>query len=118
MGIMKEKYSEDEILEEIRKEWLRDDPVAQRCRLVSFSSHSNGRGRRKRRIREVCLLVVDKRFSFQVKDNEIKPRKRKNHSQPDQLAMEILSDMPEDERTMDNLLKRVMAIAALGIRQV
>jgi hypothetical protein len=99
------------------REWTRYDPVATRCRLVSFRSRSKGRGRKRRRPRDVDLLVVDNNHAYRIEDGEIKPRKNRGiYSQPDQLANEILDFLPEDERSVDNLMERVMAIARLGMR--
>lgn len=108
----------EEELARVARELLANDTVARRCRLISFRSRSNGRWRKPRHLRYVDLLVVDSDHAYVVKDGEIKPRrKRGDHSQPDQLAAEILENLPEDERTADALLQRVLAIAALGARR-
>ena len=106
----------ERVLEEINGELAANDPVASRCRLVTFWSRSNGRGRKPRRPRGVGLLVVDGTYAYQIMRGEICPRKKRgNHSQPDQLAAEILEHLPADERTADALLEIVLARASLGL---
>jgi hypothetical protein len=70
--------------------------------VVEFLSRSNGKNRSRRPTREVSLLVYGSN-AFQIKDNEIKPRKR-GDIHPDSLAQEALEFLPADERTVDNLL--------------
>lgn len=95
----------DAALSEINREIFLSDPVLQRCRIVSFVSRSAGRGK-KRRERWVELLVVDDTHAYCIENNEIKQRKNKDYVAIDSLAHEILSDLPEDERTVDRLLER------------
>lgn len=107
---MRERYSriyKENIGNGIKKEIRDSDPVLQRCRFVSFVSRSAGR-RRKRKDREINLLLVDNKYAFQVIRGEIKPRKRNNFVEPDVLALEILSDLPYEERSVEILIQRVM----------
>jgi hypothetical protein len=97
------------VLSEVEKEARELDPVRQRCYVVSFVSRSAGRGK-KRREREVELLVVDNSYAFIIKNNEIRPRKKRDRVAIDVLANEILSDLPRDERTVDRLLERARGI--------
>ena len=92
---------------EIREEIKDNDPVLQRCRFVSFLSHSSGRGR-KRKTREVNLLVVDNRYALQVIRGGIRSRRKNNFVEPDSLALEVLRDIPYAERSSEILLKRAM----------
>jgi len=97
------------------REARENDPVFLRCKVVEYKSTSSGRGRTPRAPRHVQLLVVDNTFAFVVRDGEVKPRKTKTwHSQPDELAYEIMTDLPEDERTSEMLLMRAMGM--MGIR--
>lgn len=75
----------------------------ERLGVVEFLSRSNGKNRPRRPAREVSLLVCGNK-AFQIKDNEIKPRKR-GGVHPDSLAQEALEFLPDDERTVDNLLR-------------
>lgn len=83
--------------------------------IVSFESRSNGKGRpKRRRPREVYLVVCPgvgrKSIAFQVVRGEIRSRKTKWGLNPDQLAQETLVDLPEEDRTRDNLLDRLLQI--------
>ena len=98
---------EENVLNEIREELRDNDPVLQRCRFVSFLSRSAGRGR-KRKAREVNLLVIDNRYAFQVVRGEVKSRRTNNYMEPDMVALEILRDIPYEERSTEMLLKRAM----------
>ena len=53
------------------------------------------------------LLVVDDSYAHTIKDNEIKSRMKRDCIGPDVLAQELLTDLPEDERTVDTLLERI-----------
>lgn len=97
---------ERDLDKEMRREWQDSDPVLKRCRFVSFVSHSSGRGRR-RKPREVNLLVIDKKYAYQVIRGEVRPR-RNNSLEPDAIALEILSDLPYEERSAETLLQRAM----------
>ncbi|MBI2464933.1 hypothetical protein HYV64_02210 [Candidatus Shapirobacteria bacterium] len=70
-------------------------------RLTEFMSRSNGRNRKSRTAREITLLVYGS-SAYPVVDGEI--RRRKDGRSPDSLAQEVLSFLPDDERTADNLL--------------
>lgn len=93
---------------EIKSESLEYDLVAQRCRIISFESRSSGKGR-KRRKREVEFLVIDKKNAFTVKNGEVK-NKKNGLVGIDVYAMEILSDMPREERTVELLLERAQKV--------
>jgi len=93
--------------QDLEEEAKRGDPVYQRCRYVSFVSTSAGVGK-KRRPREVNLLVVDNKYAYQVIRGEIKSRVNNNHIAPDVLAVEVLSDVDKDERSTDLLLSRAI----------
>lgn len=97
------------ILQSIRREALLTDPVYNRCRFVTFLSQSAGRGR-KRRPREVQLLVIDDNYAYQVKNGELKGRR--SGIGIDVLAMEILTDLPNEERSVDALLRRAIKISS------
>jgi len=98
---------EANIVNEIRREVRDDNPVLQRCRFVSFVSRSAGRGR-KRKPREVNFLIIDNRYAFQVIRGEVKARRRNNFLEPDMVALEVLRDIPYEERSTEILLKRAM----------
>ena len=100
------------VLEEVRLEMERDDPFSKRVKYVEFRSHSNGRGRCRRRWpRDVALLVVDQ-AAFQVIRSEIKPRRKRGPTPAiDSLAAEILTDLPWDKRTIDAFLARAITKA-------
>jgi len=93
--------------QDLEEEAKRDDPVHQRCRYVSFVSTSAGVGR-KRRPREVNLLVVDNKYAYQVIRGEIRSRVKGNHIAPDVLAVEVLSDVDKEERSAELLLSRAI----------
>lgn len=93
-------------IEESKREAEENNPIRQRLQLKSFVSRSSGRGRRKRKPREVNLLVVDGEYAHVIKHGEIKPRKNGRYIQVDALAEEILSPfLPKEDRTPENLLK-------------
>lgn len=92
------------VIQKVRQEAERENPVKQRCQLVSFISHSAGRGR-KRKSREVNLLVVDNTYAFVVENHQVMRRKNKDYIQIDVLANEVLGTLPQDERTVDRLLQ-------------
>lgn len=102
----------DDAYEEYKRQALKeneaevrgDDPVRQRCRLVSFTSHSAGRGR-KRRARGVELLIVDETYAYVIKNHEVRPRKNNDYIKIDVLANEILGHLPPEERTVDKLIE-------------
>src|SRR3989304_9471442 len=99
--------SRSSIHKEAIDEVLGDDPVEKRCRFVSFVSRSRGRGKR-RPPREVNLLVVDKKFAYQVKEGEM-VRRKSGSLAPDVLALEILGDIAEhSDRTATLLLERAI----------
>jgi hypothetical protein len=109
-----EEYCQDVLLE-VKKEFREHDPVAQRCKYISFVSESNGRRRKKRRVREVSFLIVDGRSVYQIINGELKPKfKNKRRvswaSSPDRLAEEILTDVPLNERTPDMLIARAQKL--------
>lgn len=98
---------EQEILSQIRREILQQDPVwRQGVRYREFLSWSNGAGKKRRKKpRQVTLLVVGD-IAFQVKNREIIPRKKPNGLPIDVLAQEILCDVPWQDRTPEVLLRR------------
>ena len=97
------KEYKQSVLTEVQKEARENDPLLQRCYLVSFVSHSGGRGR-KRQERQVELLVIDNSYAHIVVDGEVQPRKGNEHIAIDVFANEVLVNLPEDQRTVDNLL--------------
>jgi hypothetical protein len=102
---------ETQAWQDSRYEALSEDPVFNRCKLVSFESRSAGMGR-KRKPRDVQLLVIDKSYAFVVKNGEVKSR----HNQItaiDVLATEILTDLPYSERSVEILLRRAEKISIL-----
>lgn len=105
---MAERTAEElSILAEMEKEYLSGDPVHQRCRVVRFLSESSGSGRR-RQPREVHLLIVDNKYAHQIIKGEI--RGRRDKTPLDVLALEILTDVPYEERSVDMLLRRALKI--------
>lgn len=102
------------VLDEVRAEALEEHDVIRKLRIVSFESHSNGKGRKKRHAREVQFLVDESaaggRVTYQIKRGEIRSRKSRRGLQPDQLAMEVLSHLPPDMRTPDTLLERLLSV--------
>lgn len=105
---------ERSVLEEVRAEALSQQDVVRKLRVVSFESHSNGKGRKKRPSREVQFLVDESaaggKVTYQIKRGEIRSRKSHRGLAPDQLAMEVLTDLPINERSPDNLLERLLTI--------
>ncbi len=95
------------ILKEIEEDLRSTDPVHQRCRIVTFLSESSGKGR-KRKPREVQLLIVDEKYAYQIINGEIKGRRDK--ISPDILALEILTHLPYEERNTETLLNRASRI--------
>lgn len=105
---------EQSVLEEVRAEALNEHDSVRKLRVVSFESHSNGTGRKKRRSREVQFLVDESaaggQVTYQIKSGEIRSRKSRRGLAPDQLALEVLTDLPINERSPDNLLARLLSI--------
>ncbi len=105
---------ERSVLEEARAEASGQHDAIRKLRIVSFESHSNGKGRKKRQPREVQFLVDESaaggRVTYQIKNGEIRSRKSRRGLHPDQLAMEVLSHLPPDMRTSDVLLERLLKI--------
>lgn len=99
-----EEELKQQILAEIHEEADRNNPVKQRLHVVSFMSYSAGHGR-KRKPREVTLLVVDNTYAHLIKRGEVRRRKNRDFIEADVLANEVLSFLPPDERTVDNLLQ-------------
>lgn len=101
-----ERYSAQEltILGKILKEALRENPVNGRCERVTFISRSAGRGR-ERKEREVDLLVIDKKYAFQIIRGEVHSRRKRNFVPIDAAALELLKHLPEEERTPEALLR-------------
>lgn len=96
---------QNQVAQEIKDEADKDNPVQQRLRKVSFISHSNGRGRGKRKAREVDLLVVDDMYAHLISRGEIRRRRNRDYVEIDVLANEILNFLPLEERTPDRLLE-------------
>lgn len=94
-----------ETLRSIREEVIRDLPIYDRVRFISFISYSNGRGRRRREGRQVELLVIDNTYAYVVDHWEVRARKHHDHLAIDVLANEVLSHLPSEERTVDKLLE-------------
>lgn len=98
------------MLEDILRETQEADVVKRNCRIISFVSRSNGRGRSHRLPREVTFFVYksggDRSLVFQVKHGEIFPQKW-GLIRPDLVATEVLQNLPKDERTADKLLQIV-----------
>ncbi len=92
------------IIEQIRKEADENNSVRKRVCLVTFTSYSAGRGKR-RDPRIVSLLVVDNSYAYVVNGHEIKPRKNNDHVALDVLANEVLAPIPHSERSVDKLLE-------------
>jgi len=69
---------------------------------------------KKRRSREVQFLVDESaaggQVTYQIKSGEIRSRKSRRGLAPDQLALEVLTDLPINERSPDNLLARLLSI--------
>lgn len=107
---MEHSKEEQLIINEIQKEILDNDPVYKRCRLVTFLSESSGRGK-KRKPREVQLLIIDEKYAYQIVNGEIKGRRDK--TAPDILALEILTHLPSEERTAETLLTKASKISLL-----
>ena len=109
-----EAYEQD-VLRENRKENNGALQLGRKVRLISFESSSNGKNRRKRRHTREVTFIVDasvqgRPVAYQVVDNEIRTSRNRRHLYPDQLAIEVLTDLPVDERSPDNLLERLMMI--------
>jgi hypothetical protein len=101
---------EQEVIDQIRRQTKLDNPITQRLKIVEFTSRSAGRGK-KRRSRQIQLLVVDDSYAYIIKRGEVKAQKYRNHHiDPDVLANEILRDFPQDERTVDKLLEILNSI--------
>lgn len=102
------------VLEEVRAEAMDHHDAIRKLRIVSFESHSNGKGRKRRRSREVQFLVDESaaggRVTYQIRNGEVRSRKSRRGLQPDQLAMEVLTDLPVVERSPDTLLERLLKI--------
>lgn len=109
------------VLEEIRAEATSQHDAVRKLRIVSFESHSNGKGRKKRRTREVQFLVDESaaggKVTYQIRSGEVCFRKSKRGLQPDQLAMEVLTDLPVEERSPDTLLERLLTIRKHSTRR-
>ncbi len=105
---------EQSVLEEVRAEALNEHDSVRKLRVVSFEFHSNGKGRKKRQSREVQFLVDESaaggKVTYQIKSGEIRSRKSRRGLAPDQLALEVLTDLPINERSPDNLLERLLSI--------
>ena len=106
---------EKEVLAENRKENNGTLQLGRKVRLISFESSSNGKNRRRRRHTREVIFIVDasvqgRPVAYQVIDNEIRASRDRRHLYPDQLAMEVLTDLPIDERSPDNLLERLLSI--------
>lgn len=78
-----------------------------KLRLVEFVSMKN-----RRRPREVRLLIDESaahgRVAYQIKEGEIRPRRNSRGLPPDILAKEVLSSLPPEDRTADELLQRIL----------
>ncbi len=102
---------ERSVLDEVRAEASTQHDAIRKLRIVSFESHSNGKGRKKRRGREVHFLIDESaaggKVTYQIKSGEIRSRKNRRGLQPDQLAMEVLAHLPLEMRTVDTLLERL-----------
>jgi hypothetical protein len=90
------------VLKEISRE-IAGSRLLGNCRLSEFESRSNGRGKPARRPREVSLLKYGA-YTFQVKEDEILPRK-KGGLYPSDVAAEALYYLPPEERTTCRLLE-------------
>ncbi len=102
------------VLEQVRAEASGHHDTIRKLRIVSFESHSNGKGRKRRKSREVQLLVDESaaggKVTYQIRSGEVRFRKSRRGLQPDQLAMEVLTDLPIEERSADTLLERLLHI--------
>lgn len=100
-----------QVWQEIEHEAYQDQPVGlNRCRIINFISTSGGRGK-KRQPREIIFLVVDGNHAYQIKNGEIKSRKKSDHYvDPDVLINEVLNHLPLEERTSDKLIELVERI--------
>lgn len=109
------------VLEEVRAEALDHHDAIRRLRIVSFESHSNGKGRKRRKSREIQFLVDESaaggKVTYQIRSGEVRFRKSKRGLQPDQLAMEVLTDLPVEERSPDTLLERLLTIRKHATRR-
>ncbi len=98
------------VLFEIQNEAFEAHGRMTTLKLVSFVSHSQGRGKNRRRGRDVTLLVdhnAPKSVAYQVVRGEIRPQRKGRGIPPDILAMEVLSHLPQDEQTPDRLLELI-----------
>ena len=88
-----------QVVHDVELEMLRDDPVAQRVRFVFFPSSGHE------------VLVIDNCMMLQVRNGElVRHGKRNGYLGPDRLAKEILTDVPDEERTSELLLERAQKI--------
>lgn len=125
MGRSRKSESVDDyeraVLEEVRAEALDHHDAIRRLRIVSFESHSNGKGRKRRKSREIQFLVDESaaggKVTYQIRSGEVRFRKSKRGLQPDQLAMEVLTDLPVEERSPDTLLERLLTIRKHATRR-
>lgn len=111
-----EEYLEG-LLTETQDELLANNPDIYRVFYTEFTSRSRGRKKRgrnhgdkvPRRDRDVGFLnyVVKKgkTISFQVVNGDVRSRKNSFDLQPDQIAIEVLTHLPEEERDVDTLVE-------------
>lgn len=124
------RQSKSEIIERYQAQVLRDNKkehnleqaLGRRVRIVSFESRSNGHNRPKRKHRREVNLIVDysrkgRTLAYQIVRGEIRSRKDRLGLKPDKLAEEVLTDLPFDERTTDNLLDRLLEIRERKLRK-
>jgi hypothetical protein len=107
-----EEY-EQSVLQEIRNQSLTENPISSRVKHIYFESRSAGKGRKRKTVESVELLVVDKSHAYVVKDGEVKNRRDNLHIAPDILANEILFNLPYDERTPERLVTEAKRIKGI-----
>lgn len=96
---------EKEAISEIEEESAQSYIVGRTCKLVSFVSRSNGRGRRPRQPRDVSFLKIGK-MTYQIIAGEVHNPKHRRNTPIDSAACEVLTDLPWEDRTPEALLER------------
>lgn len=96
----------DELRQRLENDWHKEVyEMTTGCKIVEFVSRSNGHGRRPRRPREVSFFVYDK-MAYPLINGEI-GRRKSGGSGPDEIADEVLRNLPPEERTVEKLVETV-----------
>lgn len=92
-----------EVLRIVTQDAYKHDPVRQRCRVREFVNSKQ---------KHIIFLIVDRDKVYVIDDEKgiIKRNKKRDLVGPDVLAMEMLTDMQEIDRTEEALYERVMAL--------